>query len=66
MADPNLTFDLDDLGVKGPGDQAGQAVGSAAHQKSVPAHSMRHRVRRGQEIHFVSNLGEHVWVLYRQ
>ena len=44
--DPNLAFDLEDMGLEGIS-EAGQAVGGAAHQKSVPAHHARPEVRRG-------------------
>ena len=62
---PNLIFDLEELILEDPV-EAGQAAGSAAHQKSVSAHRTHHRVRRGHEIPLISNLREHVWVLHRQ
>ena len=44
--DPNLVFDLEELGLEGAG-EAGQAVGGTTHQKSVLAHRTCHGVRRG-------------------
>ena len=62
---PNLTFDLEDLGLEALGDQAGQAASGAVYQKPVPAHRTRHEVRKGHEVPLVSKLEEHVWVLHR-
>ena len=58
----NLDIPLEGLGVY----QVGQAIGSAARQKPVLAHYTRYRVTRGHEIPLVSNLKEHIWVLYQQ
>ena len=58
--DPNIEFDLDDLGLKGLGGMASQATSGATHQKPVPAHHTCHRVRREHEDLLLSNLMVHV------
>ena len=58
-ANPNLVFDLEDMGLEGT-DEVSQAVGSVVCQKPLSAHRTHHRVRRGQEIPLVSNL--RLWI----
>ena len=58
-ADPNLTFDLEDINLESAS-EAGKVVGGVAHQKPVRVHRTRHGVRRGQEIPLISKL--RLWI----